>query len=100
MAQRAKRVAEAQMVDAVRNSIDTLYTYYVDNVAARVTLRFSRVYVKGLAALLELNVEIEKGGFITPPDVLAIKAQLEQAELAIKEAEGASSRASRTLRWC
>ena len=29
-----------------------------------------------------------RAGFITPPDVLAIKAQLEQAELAIKEAEG------------
>jgi cobalt-zinc-cadmium efflux system outer membrane protein len=88
VAQRAKRVAEAQMVDAVRNSIDTLYTYYVDNLAARLTLRFARVYAQGLNRLLRLNVEIEKGGFITPPDVLAIKAQLEQAELAIKEAEG------------
>lgn len=88
VAQRAKRVAEAQMIDAVRNQIDTLYTYYVDNVAARVTLRFSRAYVKGLSDLLRLNEQIERGGFITPPDVLAIKAQLEQAELAIKEAEG------------
>jgi cobalt-zinc-cadmium efflux system outer membrane protein len=89
VAQRAKRVAEAQMIDAVRNQIDTLYTYYVDNVAARVTLRFSQAYVKGLAALLELNRELRETGFITPSDVLAIKAQLEQAELAIKEAEGA-----------
>jgi cobalt-zinc-cadmium efflux system outer membrane protein len=88
VAQRAKRVAEAQMIDAVRNQIDTLYTYYVDNVSARVTLRFSQAYVKGLSALLELNKELKETGFITPPDVLAIKAQLEQAELAIKEAEG------------
>ena len=97
VAQRAKRVAEAQMIDAVRNQIDTLYTYYVDNVAARVTLRFSRAYVKGLSALLELNRELKETGFITPPDVLAIKAQLEQAELAIKEAEGALQGAQQNL---
>ncbi|MGO9600234.1 MAG: TolC family protein [Isosphaeraceae bacterium] len=97
VAQRAKRVAEAQMVDAVRNSVDTLYTYYVDNLAARLTLRFARVYGQGLNRLLHLNEEIEKGGFITPPDVLAIKAQLEQAELAIKEAEGALESSQQNL---
>jgi outer membrane protein, heavy metal efflux system len=88
VAQRAKRVAEAQMIDAVRNQVDTLYTYYVDNVAARLTLRFAQVYSQGLRRLLVLNEELRGAGFITPPDVLAIKAQLEQAELAIKEAEG------------
>jgi len=88
VAQRAKRVAEAQMIDAVRNQVDTLYTYYVDNVAARLTLKFSQVYSQGLRRLLKLNEDLKGAGFITPPDVLAIKAQLEQAELAIKEAEG------------
>ncbi|MGC8642552.1 MAG: TolC family protein [Isosphaeraceae bacterium] len=89
VAQRAKRVAEAQMIDAVRNQVDTLYTYFGDNVAAEITLQFARVYAQGLRRLLRLNEELKGAGFITPPDVLAIQAQLEQAELAIKEAEGA-----------
>ena len=100
VAQRAKRVAEAQMVDAVRNQIDTLYTYYVDNVAARLTLRFARVYSQGLRRLLTLNEELKGAGFITPPDVLAIKAQLELAELAIKEAEGGLQASQQNLAWC
>lgn len=88
VAQRAKRVAEAQMIDAVRNQVDTLYTYFGDNVAAEITLQFSRVYAQGLQKLLKLNKDLKGAGFIAPPDVLAIQAQLEQAELAIKEAEG------------
>ena len=58
LAQEGGSQAEAQMIDAVRNQIDTLYTYYVDNVAARVTLRFSQAYVKGLAALLDIRVPV------------------------------------------
>ena len=88
VAQRAKRVAEAQMIDAVRNQVDTLYTYFGDNVAAEITVEFSRKFAQGLRRLLKLNEDLKGAGFITPPDVLAIKSQLEQAELAIKEAEG------------
>jgi outer membrane protein, heavy metal efflux system len=88
VAQRAKRVAEAQMIDAVRNQVDTLYTYFGDNVAAEITVEFSRKFALGLRRLLKLNEDLKGAGFITPPDVLAIQAQLEQAELAIKEAEG------------
>ena len=52
VAQRAKRVTEAQFQDAVRNSIDNLYTAYVDAVAAKLTLRFSEKYHQGLKFLL------------------------------------------------
>jgi cobalt-zinc-cadmium efflux system outer membrane protein len=97
VAQRAKRVAEAQMIDAVRNQVDTLYTYYGDNVAAELTLEFSRKFAEGLRTLLRLNEDLKGAGFITPPDVLAIKAQLEQAELGIKESEGALQSSQQNL---
>jgi cobalt-zinc-cadmium efflux system outer membrane protein len=97
VAARAKLVTEAQLQDAVRNQIDNLYTAYVDVVAADLTLRFSETYGKGLRRLLDLNEKLRGAGFIKPADVLAIKAQLEQAELQIREARQAEAKTLRTL---
>src|SRR5262249_5801714 len=97
VAQRAKKVTEAQLQDAIRQQIDHLYTADVDAQAARLTLKFSQVYARGLRRLLQLNEELRGAGFIKPADVLAIKAQLEQAELQIREATQAEIKTHKTL---
>ena len=97
VAQRAKKVTEAQFQDAVRHQIDNLYTAYVDVVAAKLTLKFSQTYANGLTNLLNLNEQLRGAGFIKPSDVLAIKAQLELAELQIREATQTLAKTLRTL---
>jgi cobalt-zinc-cadmium efflux system outer membrane protein len=97
VAQRAKKVTEAQLQDAVRQQIDNLYTAYVDAVAARLTLKFSQTYSNGLRRLLALTDELLKAKQVKPSDVLAIKAQLEQAELQIHESIQAEAKTHKTL---
>ncbi len=90
-------MTEAQFQDAIRQQIDNLYTAYVDAVAAKITLNFSRVYVTGLKRLLDLSKQLGELGFIRPSDVLAIKARLELAELQIREATQTQAKTLRTL---
>lgn len=97
VAQQAKKVTEAQFQDAVRLQIDNLYTAYVDVIAAKLTLKFSKKYSDGLRYLLGLNEQLKGAGFIKSADVLAIKAQLELAELQIREATQAQAKTLRTL---
>jgi outer membrane protein, heavy metal efflux system len=95
--EQAKKVTEAQFQDAVRLQIDNLYTAYVDVIAARLTLRYSRTYADGISRLLRLNEELLRRGFIKEADVLAIRAQLETAELQVREADQALAKTRRTL---
>lgn len=97
VAQRAKKVTEAQFQDAVRTQIDNLYTAYVDVVAAKLTVKYSMKYADGLRSLLKLNEQLRGAGFIKPSDVLAIKAKLELAELQIREATQTQAKTMRTL---
>ncbi len=85
VAQRAKKVTEAQFQDAVRQSIDNLYTAYVDVVAAKLTLRFSHKYSEGLHILYNATKELVDKGQKPPSDLAAIKAKVELAELQIRE---------------
>jgi len=97
VAQRARKVTEAQFQDAVRVQIDNLYTAYVDSVASVLTVRFSRTYATGLRNLLKLNEQLQEQGFIKPSDVLAIRARLELAELQIRESTQVQAKTLRTL---
>jgi outer membrane protein, heavy metal efflux system len=97
VAERAKLVTEAQFQDAMRLQVDNLYTEYVDVVAAVMTLRYSEAYVLGLNRLLSINSALLQSGFIKPADIDAIKAQLEQGQLQIREATHALRKAKRTL---
>lgn len=97
VAERAKKVTEAQFQDAVRVQIDNLYTAYVDTVAAKLTVNFSQTYGTGLRRLLGLNEQLQGAGFIKPADVLALKSRLELAELQIREATQAKAKSLRTL---
>ena len=97
VAARAKRVTEAQLQDAIRNQIDNLYTAYVDVVAAGLTVRFSEKYEKGIQRIMKLTKELVEKGQGKPSDVDAVKAQLEQSELQIREARQALAKSLRTL---
>ncbi len=96
-AERHKKVTEAQFQDAVRLQVDNLYTAYVDVVAARVTLRYSETYRRGIERLYNLNLQLLRGGEITSATTDALRAQLEQSQLQVREASQALSKTKRTL---
>jgi cobalt-zinc-cadmium efflux system outer membrane protein len=97
VAARAKRVTEAQLQDAIRTQIDNLYTAYVDVVAANLTVRFSEKYEEGIQRLMKLTKDLVEKGQKQPSDADAVKAQLELAELQIREARQALAKSLRTL---
>jgi outer membrane protein, heavy metal efflux system len=96
-ARAARKVTEAQLQDAIRNSIDNLYTVYVDAVSAALTVKFSETYSKGTHELLGRTERLFRGGQIKEADVLAIRAKLEIAELQVREARQAKVKANRAL---
>jgi cobalt-zinc-cadmium efflux system outer membrane protein len=97
VAQRAKKVTEAQFQDAVRIQIDNLYTAYVDAVAARLTLKFNQVYASNLRSLLHLTRQLYERGQKTESDVLAVRSRMELSELQVREATQAHAKTLRTL---
>ena len=97
VARAARRTVEAQFQDAVRQQVDNLYTAFVDVAAAELTLTFSQTYLKGITRLLEINEELFKNKQISEDPVFALQAQVEQAQLQVREAKQAVSRTTRTL---
>ncbi|WP_165227511.1 TolC family protein [Aquisphaera insulae] len=97
VAQAAKRTVEAQFQDAVRQQIDNLYTAYVDVAAAELTRAYSQKQAEGISHLLELNRELFNKQQIPRDPIDQLTAQLEQAQLQVRESNQAVSRATRTL---
>lgn len=96
-AEAALQVTEAQLQDAIRNQIDNLYTVYVDAVAARLTLQFSRVALTGIGKLLADYEALEERGEATKQTVDAFRAQRDTALVQVREAIGAVSRSQHAL---
>jgi cobalt-zinc-cadmium efflux system outer membrane protein len=86
VAQKAKRVTEAQLQDAVRQQIDSLYTVYVDVVAATETLEFTRKFLGGITRRLRLTEAQRQVGAVEQAKVDALRAQVELAQLQVREA--------------
>jgi outer membrane protein, heavy metal efflux system len=97
VAERAKRVTEAQLQDAVRNYIDNLYTVYVDVVAATETLEFTRKFLEGITRRYSLAQAQLVVGAIEESKVDALRAQVEQAQLQVREASEALVTKTRNL---
>jgi cobalt-zinc-cadmium efflux system outer membrane protein len=97
VARAARRTIEAQLQDAVRQQIDNLYTVFVDVAAAELTQTFSQTYLKGITRLLEINEELLKNKQISGDPVFALQAQVEQAQLQVRESKQAVSRTTRSL---
>jgi cobalt-zinc-cadmium efflux system outer membrane protein len=96
-ATRAKCVLEAQYQDAVRNAIDQLYTFYVNVLAARQTVRYSTASVKGFVLLYEKTDELYKRGQKSRADLFRIGVQLDAARVGLIDAEEALLQAKRDL---
>lgn len=93
----AKKVTEAQLQDAIRLQIDNAYTVYVGVIAAGLTERFSAVYLKGISHLYELQEHLYQQGQAKLPDVLALKADVERAQLQVRESKQAKLKANQAL---
>ena len=96
-AKAATRVTEAQLQDAIRNQIDNLYTVYVDAVAARLTLQFSRVALTGVSQLLADYEALERRGEKTVQDVDVFRAQKESASVQVRESVEAVAKSQLAL---
>ncbi|MDR3620060.1 MAG: TolC family protein [Paludisphaera borealis] len=96
-AQVAKRAIEAQFQDAVRQQIDNLYTVFIDVAAAELTREFSLKYLEGITRLLRVNEDLLEKKQIPEDPVFALRAQLEQAQLQVRETTQAVNRTTRRL---
>jgi cobalt-zinc-cadmium efflux system outer membrane protein len=97
VAQRARRVLEAQYQDAVRLQIDNLYTAYTDVLAARETIRFARAARQGLEILLDRTQRMQERGTRTIADVSRIESLFEASEVQVMDSEEAMRTAKRAL---
>ena len=86
VAERAKKVTEAQLQDAIRNQIDNLYTVYVDVVAATQTVELTGRFVKGISDRLGIKLAQYRVGRVDEAQVDAVRAELEKAQLQLREA--------------
>ena len=96
-AKAASKVTEAQLQDTIRNQIDNLYTVYVGVIAAGLTEQFSEKYLTGITNLYKLNDELYKNEQIKQSDLLAIKANVERAQLQVRESKQAKFKANQAL---
>ena len=96
-ATRAKRVIEAQYQDAVRTAIDQLYSAYVDVLAARQTVRYSKASVDGLTKLYNVTLELYRRDQNTRADVSRVQTQLESAKVGALDAEEGLRKTKRSL---
>jgi cobalt-zinc-cadmium efflux system outer membrane protein len=96
-ASRALKVTEAQYQDAVRIEINNLYTAFLDVLAARQTVRYTRASVTGLERLLRATRLLYEKDIGSRADVNQVKAQMQIAEVGVLDAEENLRRAKRTL---
>lgn len=96
-AREARSVTEAQLQDAIRNQIDNLYTVYEDNVSAGLTLQFSEIYLTGIRKLETITESLYNNKQVQESDLLAVRAQVQLAELQAKEAKQTKIKANRAL---
>ena len=96
-AREAKSAVEAQLQDAIRNQIDNLYTYHVGVVQAGLALRLTEVSRNGLVKLEGVARARLKEGSVKPADYLAVRANVQKAELNVKNAQQAKIKANRAF---
>ncbi|MBX6313880.1 MAG: TolC family protein [Isosphaeraceae bacterium] len=97
VATRAKRVLEAQYQDAVRLAIDNLYTAWVDVLAARETVRYSEISLRGYEQVLEPMKSKLETGDIEPAAYNRVAIQYDNALVGLRDARETLRRANRIL---
>ena len=93
VATRARRVIEAQYQDACRQEIDTLYTAFVDLLAAREALRYANAGLRGFDAVVATTQKLVQGQEEARIEIDRMEVReaasiaLEQAHLALDQAK-------------
>ncbi len=93
----ATKVIEAQYQDAVRQSIDNLYSGYVDVLQARRTIAFAEAGIEGLTKALRATQDLFERGQRKASDVARIRIQLRAGEQQLVESREALTKARRSL---
>jgi cobalt-zinc-cadmium efflux system outer membrane protein len=96
-AREARSAVEAQLQDALRNQIDNLYTYHVGVVQAGLTLRLTEVSRNALVKVEAIARARLKEGSVKPADYLAVRANLQKAQLNVRNAQQAKLKANRAF---
>jgi outer membrane protein, heavy metal efflux system len=94
---RATKVTEAQYQDAVRQSIDNLYSGYVDLLQARRTIAFSKAALEGLTRALAATEDLFRRGIKKQTDVQRIRISLRQSQQQLLESQEAYRKAKQAL---
>ena len=93
----ATKVVEAQYQDAVRQSVDNVYSGYVDLLQARRTIAFSQAGLNGLNDALKATEDLLKGDEKKKSDVAKVRIQRAQAEQQLLESREAYRKAKIAL---
>ncbi len=97
VAQRAKRVLEAQYQDAVRLEIDNLYTAFVDVLAAREAVRYLEASLHGFDEVIRVTEHQLQGKQIAVMTLDRLQVQRESVALALEEAHTSQIKATQVL---
>ena len=90
-------MTEAQYQDAVRLTVDNLYTAYVDLLQARRAIAFAEAGLKGLNDSLKATEDQYKQGTKTIGEVRRIRIPLNLAEQQLLESRGLYTKARRSM---
>lgn len=96
-AERALMVMEHQYQDAVRRGLDSLYTAYVDVLAARRTVQFARNFAEGTAAYLRATAMLKLRSTLSSADVEQAQAENGIAAVSLLDAEESLRKVKRNL---
>ena len=96
-AARATRVIEAQYQDAVRKSIDNLYSGYVDLLQARRSIAFAEAGLDGLRKAEKATEDLYRGNEKKQSDIIRVRLQRQNGEQQVLESQEALIKAKRTL---
>lgn len=97
VAEGARRVVEAQFLDAVRSRVDDLYTSYVNVLSARENVRYGRAYLDGISRVFEQTKDTRKEEESHADAVDMLCEEVRQAQFQVRQATHLQVRATRAL---
>ena len=97
VAEGARRVVEAQFLDAVRTRVDDLYTAYVNVLSARENARYGRAYLDGISRVFERAKGTQKDEESHDDAVDMLSEEVRQAQFQAHQAARLQVRATRAL---
>ena len=97
VAEGARRVVEAQFLDAVRTRVDDLYTAYVNVLSARENVRYGRAYLDGIGRVFGQTEGTRKDEESHADAVDMLREEVRQAQFQVHQAAQLQVRANRAL---